>query len=181
MAPLSSISRSQTQPESLCGEWRYEYKLPYSPYCNQSLQETYLLLSCGVAYKSMIDKYDEGKDYFSERRTTGWGRWFVRPNGKLTILCNTVTSTSVGGTVCGPDGPCKDTERDAGRQEKLRASCETFLAKHTRQKAFDEIDEQKLRAQMQQALQNLPANLTISLTEEDEEDEEDESSTRRQE
>eukprot|EP00746_Dinoflagellata_sp_MGD_P160391 gnl/MRDRNA2_/MRDRNA2_87127_c0_seq1.p1 gnl/MRDRNA2_/MRDRNA2_87127_c0~~gnl/MRDRNA2_/MRDRNA2_87127_c0_seq1.p1 ORF type:complete len:218 (+),score=47.67 gnl/MRDRNA2_/MRDRNA2_87127_c0_seq1:83-736(+) len=174
MAPLSSRSCSQTHPASLCGEWKYEYKLPYSPYGNQSLQETYLLLSCGVAYKSMIDKYDEGKDYFSERRTSGWGRWFVRPNGKLIILCDTVTSTSVGGTVCGTVGPCKDVEHYAGRQEKVRVSCEDFVTKHLRQKAFDDIDEEKLRAQMRQALQNLPANSLISETEEDESEEEEE-------
>lgn len=142
-------------PKGLCGEWRYEYKLPYSPYGNQCLQERYLLLSCGVAYKSLTDKYDEGSDYFNERRTSGWGRWFVQANEELVIICDTVTSNSVGGAVCGNEGPVV-REDEYNADTELRENCKTFVAKFSRQGPLDEMDEEKFRGQMRYALQNMP-------------------------
>jgi hypothetical protein len=118
----------------------------------------------------MVDKYDEGSDYFTETTTSGWGRWFVKPNGELTIMCKTVTKSSVGGTVCGKESPCKDGEYCA--DFKLHESCETFLAKYRRQKSLDEIDEEKLRAQMQHAFENLPPSQTQEEEEEEQEAEE---------
>jgi len=163
----------QTHPKGLCGEWKYEYKLPYSPYGNQSIVERYLLLSCGVAYKSAIDKYDEGTDYFSKRRTTGWGRWFVEDNGAIVITCATRTSTLVGGAVCGKER-CRDTFDEYYSDSELRESEKHFVQKFTRLKSLDNIDEEKLRAQMLHFLQNLPSKSAKASTEEEEQDDDEE-------
>lgn len=163
---------SQTHPEALCGEWKYEYRLPYSPYGNQCLEERYSLLSCGIAYKAVIDKYDEGDDYFSERKTSGWGRWFVEANGELSITCTTRTSAVVGGTVCGK-GHYRDHMRDEYYSDsELRESESHFVKKFTRQKSLDDMDEEKLCAQMLHFLRNLPPKTEQAPTEDEEEQEE---------
>lgn len=154
LSDITICSQPQTHPEGLCGTWTYEYASPYCPYSNQQMQSTYMLLSCGVAYHSTIDKYDEGSDYFNERRTSGWGQWFAKANGELIITCRTVTTSCVGGSVCGDEGQWKDSLYSSDIE--LRNSSEDFMTKYTRHRSLDELEEEKLRAQMHAALKSLP-------------------------
>lgn len=151
---ITNCPQLPPRPKSLCGTWMYEYKSPYCPYGNQHLQSTYMLLSCGSAYQSQVEKYDEGSDYFSEERTSGWGEWCVKRNGELIITCRTVTTVSVGGSVCGDECQWRDNHYSA--ENKLHESLENFLTKYTRHGSFDEIEEEKLRAQMRIELKSLP-------------------------
>jgi len=164
LSSTTNLPDPQAHPKDLCGTWTYEYKSPYCPYGNQHIQETYTLLSCGFAYHSLIDKYDEGKDYFSEHRTSGWGRWFVKTNQELIIHCNTVTASSVGGAVCGDEEPLwKDSEYSSSSQ--LRESLATFISKYTRQRSLDDIEEDNFRTQMNDTLENLPPKAEPELEE----------------
>jgi len=151
----TNLSTPQAHPKDLCGTWKYEYKSPYSPYGNQHIQEVYTLLSCGGAHYAMIDKYDEGKDYFSETRTSGWGRWFVETNGEVTIYYSTVTASSVGGSVCGNEEPSW-TASEHSSSSQLRESRATFVEKYKKQRSLDDSEEANFRTQMRNFLENLP-------------------------
>lgn len=174
MAPLSCSDRvlseitncpqAQRQPKSLCGAWTYEYKSPYCPYGNQHIKRTYTLLSCGIAHLSTIDKYDEGSDYFCETTTSGWGRWSVKSNGELVITCRTVTNSLVGGSVCGSKEPSRKDAKHSTDTEFCE-SCADFTNQYTRQKLFDDMEEDKLRAQMRHALENMPSKAKVQTEE----------------
>jgi hypothetical protein len=155
LSDITNSSCPQTHPKGLCGKWTYEYKSPYCPYGNQHVQETYVLLSCGIAYESTIDKYDEGSDYFSERKTSGWGRWFFNSSSELIIACSTMTTSSVGGSVCGDEKPSWSDD-EYSSESMLRESWAEFITKYKRQGSLDDIEEDKLRAQMHHAIENLP-------------------------
>jgi hypothetical protein len=170
LSDITNRSQTQTRPEGLCGTWTKEYKSPHCDYSKQHVQETYKLLSCGVAYQSKFDRYDEGSDYFSESKTAGWGRWHVRTDGALIIVCSAVTSTSFGGSVCGNRTPLNREHFSSDSQ--LRESIGNFAVKYTRQGSLNEEEEEKLRAQMRHALKKLPPKAK-SLVEVDSEVEED--------
>jgi len=156
LSDITNRSRPQTHPKGLCGTWTYEYKSPYCPYGNQHIQATYTLLSCGAAHQSTIDRYDEGSDYFIERKTSGWGRWRVKTNGELLIICSTMHTTSIGGSVCG-DKPPPQKEHGSSSETQLRESLESFVDKYTSSGSLDDIEEEKLRTQMRFALASMPA------------------------
>jgi len=156
LSDISNCACPQINPTDLCGVWTYEYKSAYSPHGNQYMQEVYMLLSTGLAYRSTIDKYDEGNHYFSERKTSGWGSWFVDAEEKVIITCSTVMNSQLGGSVCGDEKPSWTENKAISSQSKFRRSWVDFIHKYTRQGSLDDIEEEKLCTQMRLALESLP-------------------------
>jgi len=157
--------------DDLCGEWTYEYKTPYCPYSNQYTQETYLLLSCGLAYQSTIDQYDEGNHYFVDRKTSGWGSWFVNLNGDLVITCSSIMTSQLGGSMCGDDQPSWTDNKDmffkSSSTREFRKRWADFIVKYTKARSLDDVEEEKLRAQALQQMEFLPIKFDEPQAEED--------------
>lgn len=155
---IINCSRPEAHPKDLWGKWRYEYKCRYEykmqhcPSGNQHIQETIMLLSCGGAFRSSVEKYDEGSDKFSEWKTSGWGTWNVNAEGEIVITCSTVT-TSSGSRDVRQDDEQSGRVSEYSSESQLHESYADFLSRYKWQRSLFEMEEYRLRIQIRQTLE----------------------------